>query len=141
MTPELKAQLEGCKALPTPPGVATQIVQLANDPEADMNRISQVLAMDPAITTKILRIANSPDVRAAAQDRKPPTRHCRVGIECHIVVGIVILAVERLAKQIPMEQGSIMRCSGVASCCRRQLRGCLLRHWAFVKPKSYFSLR
>jgi diguanylate cyclase (GGDEF)-like protein len=67
MTPELKAQLEGCRTLPTPPGVATQIVQLANDPEADMNRISQVLAMDPAITTKILRIANSP---MYAQQRK-----------------------------------------------------------------------
>ena len=67
MTPELQAQLESCKSLPTPPGVATQIVQLANDPEADMNRISQVLAMDPAITTKILRIANSP---MYAQQRK-----------------------------------------------------------------------
>ena len=67
MTPELKAQLKACKSLPTPPGVATQIVQLANDPEADMNRISKVLAMDPAITTKILRIANSP---MYAQQRK-----------------------------------------------------------------------
>jgi len=67
MTPELQAQLKACKSLPTPPGVATQIVQLANDPEADMNRISKVLAMDPAITTKILRIANSP---MYAQQRK-----------------------------------------------------------------------
>jgi len=67
MTPELEAQLKACKSLPTPPGVATQIVQLANDPEADMNRISKVLAMDPAITTKILRIANSP---MYAQQRK-----------------------------------------------------------------------
>lgn len=67
MTPELQAQLKACKSLPTPPGVATQIVQLANDPEADMNRISSVLALDPAITTKILRIANSP---MYAQQRK-----------------------------------------------------------------------
>ncbi len=80
MTPELKAQLEGCKTLPSPPGVATQIVQLANDPEADMNRISQVLAMDPAITTKILRIANSP---MYAQQRK--TENLRQAI---VVLGL-----------------------------------------------------
>jgi diguanylate cyclase (GGDEF)-like protein len=60
MTPELIKQLEACKTLPSPPGVATQIVNLANDPDADMNKIAKVLAMDPAITTKILRIANSP---------------------------------------------------------------------------------
>lgn len=67
MTPELTTQLESCKTLPTPPGVATQIINLANDPEADMNKIAKVLAMDPAITTKILRIANSP---MYAQQRK-----------------------------------------------------------------------
>ncbi len=60
LTPELRQQLESCKNLPTPPGVATKIIQLANDPEADMTRIAEVLALDPAITTKILRIANSP---------------------------------------------------------------------------------
>lgn len=57
---KLKAQLEASKTLPSPPGVATQIIALANDPEADMNQIARVLAVDPAITTKILRIANSP---------------------------------------------------------------------------------
>lgn len=57
---ELRKKLEACRNLPTPPGVAAQIIALANDPEADMNRIAKVLATDPAITTKILRIANSP---------------------------------------------------------------------------------
>lgn len=60
MREELKAELSHCKTLPTPPAVATQIIELANDPEADMNRIAKVLALDPAITTKVLRIANSP---------------------------------------------------------------------------------
>lgn len=57
---KLRAELEACRTLPSPPGVATQIIQLANDPEADMSQIAKVLAVDPAITTKILRIANSP---------------------------------------------------------------------------------
>jgi diguanylate cyclase (GGDEF)-like protein len=60
LTPELRRQLESCHNLPSPPGVATKIIQLANDPDADMSRIADVLALDPAITAKILRIANSP---------------------------------------------------------------------------------
>jgi diguanylate cyclase (GGDEF)-like protein len=56
---ELKQELQACKALPSPPGVATRIIALANDPDADMDQIAKVLAVDPATTTKILRIANS----------------------------------------------------------------------------------
>ena len=60
MTPELQAKLQTCNNLPSPPGVAARIIEIANDPEADMKRISDVITMDPAITTKILRVANSP---------------------------------------------------------------------------------
>jgi diguanylate cyclase (GGDEF)-like protein len=60
LTPELRKRIESCNNLPSPPGVATKIIRLANDPEADMARIAEVLALDPAITAKILRIANSP---------------------------------------------------------------------------------
>ena len=67
MTPELQAQPENCKSLPSPPGVASQIINLANDPEADINKIAKILSMDPAITTKILRIANT---SMYAQQRK-----------------------------------------------------------------------
>ena len=60
ITPELRKQIESCHTLPSPPGVATKIIELANDPEVDIARIAEVLALDPAITAKILRIANSP---------------------------------------------------------------------------------
>lgn len=80
MTPELEAQLLSCKSLPTPPGVATRIIALANDPDADMGKIAKVLAMDPAITIKILRIANSP---MYAQQRK--TENLRQAI---VVLGL-----------------------------------------------------
>ena len=60
LTPELRRQLESCHNLPSPPGVATRIIQLANDPEDDRTKIADVLALDSAITAKILRIANSP---------------------------------------------------------------------------------
>ena len=60
MTPELRARLESCKTLPSPPGVAVRIIDLANDPDADIDKIAEILSVDPAITIKILRIANSP---------------------------------------------------------------------------------
>ena len=60
LTPELRKRIESCNHLPSPPGVATKIIQLANDTNADMAKIAEVLALDPAITAKILRVANSP---------------------------------------------------------------------------------
>ena len=53
-------RLRACRSLPTPPAVATRIIDLANDPQVDMDQIAQVLSSDPATTAKVLRIANSP---------------------------------------------------------------------------------
>ncbi len=59
MRPELEKQLSSCKNLPSPPGAASKIIDLANDPEVDIREITKVLVLDPAITTKILRVVNS----------------------------------------------------------------------------------
>ena len=45
---------------PSPPGVATHIIQLAQDPDIEMGKVAKALSMDSALSTKILRIANSP---------------------------------------------------------------------------------
>ncbi len=60
MNPELEAKLKACPNLPSPPTVAVQIIELANEPEMDFKRIIQALNCDPALASKILRIANSP---------------------------------------------------------------------------------
>ncbi len=60
MTPELKEQLLSCPNLPSPPTIALQIIELANDQEIDFKKIIQLLNCDPALASKILRIANSP---------------------------------------------------------------------------------
>jgi diguanylate cyclase (GGDEF)-like protein len=57
---ELARQLKTNKSLPSPPGVATRIIELANDPDVDIDRIAEVLSIDPATTARVLRIANSP---------------------------------------------------------------------------------
>jgi diguanylate cyclase (GGDEF)-like protein len=45
---------------PSPPGVASHIIELAQDPEIEMGKVAKAVSLDSALTTKILRIANSP---------------------------------------------------------------------------------
>ena len=60
MTPELQAKLKACPNLPSPPAIAIQIIQAANESESDFKKIIQLLTCDPALASKILRVANSP---------------------------------------------------------------------------------
>ena len=59
MKPELEAQLKSYVNFPSPPGVASQIIELAQDPNIDMGKVAKVVGVDPALATKVLRIANS----------------------------------------------------------------------------------
>lgn len=60
MKPQLEARLRRCVNLPSPAGIAAQIIELARDPQAGVGRVADVLTVDPALSAKILRIANSP---------------------------------------------------------------------------------
>jgi diguanylate cyclase (GGDEF)-like protein len=59
MTPELEARLKAIVNFPSPPGVAAHVIELAQNPEADMGSVARTVGMDPALTAKILRTANS----------------------------------------------------------------------------------
>ena len=56
----LASRLAICPDLPSPPGVALQIVRLGENPEIDIGEIARLISLDPALSAKILRIANSP---------------------------------------------------------------------------------
>ncbi len=60
MNPEVEAHLRSLVNFPSPPGVATHIIELARDPDIEMGKVAKALSMDSALSTKILRIANSP---------------------------------------------------------------------------------
>ncbi len=60
MNPEIEAQLRLTVNFPSPPGVATHIIELAQDPEIEMGKVAKALSMDSALSSKVLRIANSP---------------------------------------------------------------------------------
>ncbi len=67
--PDLVARLERCIDLPTPPGVAEQIIGLSADSNNDISVLAEVVSLDPALTVKVLRMANSPMyARAASVD-------------------------------------------------------------------------
>src|SRR5579859_8291759 len=60
LSPEIEAHLRSLVNFPSPPGVATHIIELARDPEIEMGKVAKALSMDSALSTKVLRIANSP---------------------------------------------------------------------------------
>jgi diguanylate cyclase (GGDEF)-like protein len=59
VNPEIEAHLRKTVNFPSPPGVATHIIELAQDPDIEMSKVAKALSMDSALATKILRIANS----------------------------------------------------------------------------------
>ena len=60
MRTDLETTLLHCRNLPSPPGVALQIIALAQDPNATLGAAAQVIGVDPALSARLLRVANSP---------------------------------------------------------------------------------
>src|SRR6202167_903750 len=60
VNPEIEAHLRTIVNFPSPPGVATHIIELAQDPDIEMGKVAKSLSMDSALASKVLRIANSP---------------------------------------------------------------------------------
>jgi len=60
LNPEIEAHLRSLVSFPSPPGVASHIIELARDPEIEMGKVAKVLSLDSALASKVLRIANSP---------------------------------------------------------------------------------
>jgi len=57
---QLRTRLERCNNLPSPPGIALRVIDLVQDPDVNMSKVSELVSVDPALAAKILRIANSP---------------------------------------------------------------------------------
>jgi diguanylate cyclase (GGDEF)-like protein len=60
MSTDIESQLRLSSNFPSPPGVASHIIEIAQDPEIEMAKVAKAVSLDSALTTKILRIANSP---------------------------------------------------------------------------------
>ena len=51
--------MQGCFEAPRLPHLATEVLNLANDPEASLRTIGGLLARDPGLTARVLHLANS----------------------------------------------------------------------------------
>lgn len=60
MNETIHSRLDVCNNLPSLPGAAMRIVELARDPQASMAQVADAVKMDPALAAKVLRMANSP---------------------------------------------------------------------------------
>ncbi|MEO0424837.1 MAG: HDOD domain-containing protein [Pseudomonadota bacterium] len=56
---DLTSKLEGVRDLPSPPKLAQELIELAEDPEVTLAAIGGVIEKDPALASKLLRVANS----------------------------------------------------------------------------------
>lgn len=59
MKQEVLDRLKKCKDLPSPPGVAAQIIDLSSNVNSDIDTLAEVVSMDPVLSAKIIRMANS----------------------------------------------------------------------------------
>jgi diguanylate cyclase (GGDEF)-like protein len=118
---ELLSKLKQCTNLPSPPGVAAKIIELGQDPDADMSKIASAVSMDPALTAKIFRIANS-----AIYARQRKTENLRQALMLFGLNGTLTLALSfSLVSSLRVKSGKGIdhnqfwrRSLTVAMCCR-----------------------
>lgn len=78
--------------LPTLPEVALKVREVADDPDADIDKLNQVIGGDAALSARIIRVANSPLLRASRAIEDLRTALMRLGIQytCNIATGLAM---------------------------------------------------
>ena len=78
--------------LPTLPEVALRVREVAEDPEASIAQLSQVIGKDPSLSARIIKVANSPLLRASRPIEDLKMALMRLGIEytCNIATGLAM---------------------------------------------------
>lgn len=64
---QLVQRLVGSNTLPSPPGIALEIMRLNEDEEVSISDLAGVISKDPAIAAKLLRMANSSQIGRPGQ--------------------------------------------------------------------------
>lgn len=78
--------------LPTLPEVALKVREVADDPDADIDKLTSVIGGDAALSARIIRVANSPLLRASRAIEDLRTALMRLGIQytCNIATGLAM---------------------------------------------------
>lgn len=78
--------------LPTLPEVALKVREVAEDPDANIDQLVEVIGHDAALTVRIIKVANSPLLRASRQIDDLKMALMRLGIEytCNLATGLAM---------------------------------------------------
>lgn len=78
--------------LPTLPEVALKVREVADDPDASIEKLTTVIGGDAALSARIIRVANSPLLRASRAIEDLRTALMRLGIQytCNIATGLAM---------------------------------------------------
>ena len=60
LSDSLLLMLKACTDLPSPPAIATKIIELSACETSGLSDVADVVSIDPALSAKLLRMANSP---------------------------------------------------------------------------------
>lgn len=90
---ELLAAIESDQlVLPTLPEVALRVREIAEDPDASIGQLNDVIGNDAALTARIIKVANSPLLRAPKEIESLNMALMRLGMEytCNIATGLAM---------------------------------------------------
>lgn len=78
--------------LPTLPEVALRVREVAEDPNANINQLTQIISQDTALAARILRICNSPLFRASSEIRDLHHAISRLGMDytANLAIGLAM---------------------------------------------------
>lgn len=85
---KLRTRLNYCAALPSLPAVAIKIIELANNPDADIGTVCQYISLDPVLSVKLLKTANAPIYKSRRTATNIRQAISLLGIHSVIVIGL-----------------------------------------------------
>ncbi|WP_041523556.1 HDOD domain-containing protein [Gilvimarinus agarilyticus] len=119
--------------LPTLPEAALRVREVAEDPEADLNQLADVIGSDAALSARIVRVANSPLLRGnrAIDDLKMALSRLGMEYTCNIATG---LAMQQMFQATSDMVDKRMRDSWTRSSEIAGISHVLCRHYTNLRP-------
>ncbi|UTF61082.1 HDOD domain-containing protein [Gilvimarinus sp. DA14] len=119
--------------LPTLPEAALRVREVAEDPDANMDQLTNVIGNDAALSARIVRVANSPLMRSskAIEDLKSAVMRLGIQYTCNIATGLAMQQMFQATSDLVDSRlrDTWNRSSEIAGICH-----VLCRHYTKLRP-------
>ncbi len=105
MNSEIRDALKYCPNLPSPPKIALRILELSQEPDIDLGKLSQVLTKDPALASRVLRASNSALFGQRRRSENLRQAMVTIGLNATITLALSFSLAERLNDGSRTNQG------------------------------------